>query len=184
MKTTKTTKTTKTLKTCTKCKVEKELTEFSINNAAPDSLSWRCTICLKKEKVAYYQAHKAEMNASASRRYQANREAINAWHREWRNNQGLEKYKKTQAGYAERSRDKKNNYNETWRAGNQEKIRAHTAVLVAVRNGSLIPGPCEICGKTKTTKTTKTLAHHEDYSKPLDVIWLCSRCHAEHHRTA
>ena len=46
----------------------------------------------------------------------------------------------------------------------------------AIRDGSLIRQPCERCGHPKTD------GHHEDYSKPLDVIWLCRRCHLQHHR--
>ena len=34
---------------------------------------------------------------------------------------------------------------------------------------------CAVCGDTETE------AHHEDYSKPLDVIWLCSSCHKQVH---
>lgn len=35
--------------------------------------------------------------------------------------------------------------------------------------------PCEACGNPKSQ------AHHHDYSKPLEVTWLCSTHHAEHH---
>ena len=44
-------------------------------------------------------------------------------------------------------------------------------VALAKRKGILIPKPCEICGK-------KALAHHEDYSKPLKVKWICSHHHS------
>jgi hypothetical protein len=36
-------------------------------------------------------------------------------------------------------------------------------------------GPCYYCG------TTDTVAHHEDYDKPCDIIWLCERCHRRRH---
>ena len=36
--------------------------------------------------------------------------------------------------------------------------------------------PCEVCGERKTH------AHHDDYSKPLEVKWLCKKHHDEHHR--
>jgi hypothetical protein len=49
-------------------------------------------------------------------------------------------------------------------------------VAKAVAAGTLIPQPCVHCGARRAH------AHHEDYSRPLDVIWLCARCHAAHHR--
>lgn len=57
-----------------------------------------------------------------------------------------------------------------------EKHKAREAVKRAKKSGKLIPKPCFICGDDKVE------AHHEDYSKPLDVKWMCIKCHhAEHH---
>lgn len=46
-----------------------------------------------------------------------------------------------------------------------------------IRKGDLIKLPCEVCGTNE-----KVEAHHDDYSKPLDVRWLCRKHHQEHHR--
>lgn len=58
-----------------------------------------------------------------------------------------------------------------------EARAAHVLVGNAVRGGRLTPQPCERCGTTENLH-----AHHEDYSKPLDVTWLCQPCHGERHR--
>lgn len=60
---------------------------------------------------------------------------------------------------------------------NPAKARATTAVSNAVRDGRLTRQPCEVCGATRAQ------AHHDDYSKPLDVRWLCTKHHAEWHKT-
>lgn len=53
---------------------------------------------------------------------------------------------------------------------------ARHAVKLAKRSGLLVRQPCEVCGADKAH------AHHDDYSKPLEVRWLCSVHHDEHHR--
>lgn len=64
----------------------------------------------------------------------------------------------------------------------QERIKAlgrdkvYYAVRGAQRNGTLEKQPCETCGDPNTQ------AHHHDYSRPLDVRWLCHMHHAEEHR--
>ena len=61
------------------------------------------------------------------------------------------------------------------RAKNPEKHRARLAVSWAVKKGYLVPQPC-CCGSSKAE------AHHSDYSKKLEVIWLCPKHHKELHR--
>lgn len=57
------------------------------------------------------------------------------------------------------------------------KQYARHAVLHAVRMGRLVkPDSCTKCGSNK-----KIQAHHNDYSSPLDVQWLCIPCHNEVH---
>jgi hypothetical protein len=64
-----------------------------------------------------------------------------------------------------------------WRRRNREKMRAHGAVGKAIQSGRLVKGSCEKCGTTVGVH-----AHHDDYTKPMEVRWLCSAHHREHHR--
>lgn len=66
-----------------------------------------------------------------------------------------------------------------WRTRNRVKMRAHSAVQRAVRNGTLVrPLECEGCGPDYSGKLE---AHHDDYTRPLDVKWLCDPCHKKRH---
>jgi hypothetical protein len=53
--------------------------------------------------------------------------------------------------------------------------RANLAVFHAVRRGDLVRQPCEVCGNPKSE------AHHPDYARPLDVMWLCRSHHIQWH---
>jgi len=50
-------------------------------------------------------------------------------------------------------------------------------------SGRVLPKPCEDCGQKHSPRPgeTKLHAHHEDYAKPLEVVWLCPRCHRARH---
>ena len=63
-----------------------------------------------------------------------------------------------------------------WRQRHPQAVAAHKLVRRAIQHGELQREQCCICGRAKSH------AHHEDYSKPLDVVWLCLVHHAEHHR--
>lgn len=63
-----------------------------------------------------------------------------------------------------------------WMKSNPEKVRAHAAVRRAVKTGKLVKGGCVDCGMERVH------AHHDDYSKPLEVLWLCPMHHAKRHK--
>jgi hypothetical protein len=59
-----------------------------------------------------------------------------------------------------------------------QRRRAYREVEKAVRAGRLIrPASCERCD----TDRIAIQAHHADYSRPLDVTWLCASCHKTLH---
>lgn len=69
---------------------------------------------------------------------------------------------------------------EAYRRREPEKFKARQRVNAAVRYSKLVkPDACEWCGTTNTVLD----GSHDDYSKPLEVEWLCRQCHAAKDRT-
>jgi hypothetical protein len=64
-----------------------------------------------------------------------------------------------------------------WAARYPAKIRAGDAVRRALKLGRLARLPCLVCGADE-----RIHAHHPDYAKPLDVMWLCEEHHRQWHR--
>ncbi len=64
-----------------------------------------------------------------------------------------------------------------WAAKHPERRKASHIVSNAVRDGKLIPWP--VCAIPECSD--KPQAHHPDYSRPLDVVWLCSFHHRQAH---
>lgn len=60
------------------------------------------------------------------------------------------------------------------RANNPEKYKARTAVGNALRDKRIFKKPCEYCGSEERVQ-----GHHKDYSKPLEVTWVCFQCHRQ-----
>lgn len=94
-------------------------------------------------------------------------------------------YKKNREGYFRRAKKfrstekgkelAKKNYYDTKK--NRPVIyAARVALNNAVQNGTLKRLPCEACGALKTD------GHHPDYSRPLEVNWLCRLHHMEIHK--
>lgn len=65
-----------------------------------------------------------------------------------------------------------------YRENNRKKRTAHEAIAYLVRTGKLpkvLTCTCVDCGIPAAEY------HHEDYSKPLEVVALCKKCHAKRH---
>lgn len=81
-------------------------------------------------------------------------------------------YEKTRTQTPERKRTAAAS-RKRYRTRHPEKIKARHAVSNAIRNGRLVRLACSVCGSDRAQ------AHHDDYSRPLDVRWMCFRCHRE-----
>lgn len=149
------------MKTCFKCGESKPATEYYRHKMMADGLLGKCKTCTKRDvrenradNIERYRAYDRQRGLSDERKKLA------------------AEYAKTPAGRAIANKAKAD-----WCARNKEKKAAVVAVNNAVRDRRLFKKPCEVCGEAKTQ------GHHDDYTKPLDVRWLCSKCHARHHRT-
>jgi hypothetical protein len=85
--------------------------------------------------------------------------------REWRA-KNPERYR--QQSREKRTRDPLTNY----------KQRAWNAVFRAISRGEVVrPSACSRCGQL----SEHIQAHHENYEKWLDIVWLCPKCHQRYH---
>ena len=64
-----------------------------------------------------------------------------------------------------------------WRTLDPRRTACHNAVTRAIHAGTLHRQPCEVCQSIEHIH-----AHHDDYSKPLEVRWLCAAHHRQWHR--
>ncbi|WCO82066.1 hypothetical protein vBPpSSYP_84 [Pseudomonas phage vB_PpS_SYP] len=68
-----------------------------------------------------------------------------------------------------------------WRAQNPNKWKAHQHIAKLVKKGLILkPCECQECGET-STNPRGIHGHHDDYSKPDVVRWLCAKCHHRWH---
>lgn len=69
-----------------------------------------------------------------------------------------------------------NSYQKEYRKRYPRKARARRMVAYHIKKGDLRHMPCEVCGETENIH-----AHHDDYSQPLNVRWLCAAHHHQWH---
>ncbi len=65
-------------------------------------------------------------------------------------------------------------HSQAWRNEFPNRRRAQNLVAHALRSGKLAKQPCWVCG-------CSAVAHHPDYDRPLDVVWLCQAHHKQAH---
>lgn len=153
------------MKTCIICHRQKELIEFYKHPGMADGRLGACKQCVRERAR---RAHLLNMTDPGW----AKRERA----------RGREKFHRL--NYAEKYRIKtkeqrKRLYELTKESRRKfpEKFKARARLKRAVRLGKIKKCPCRVCGTLE-----KVEGHHFDYSKPLDVVWLCTKHHKELHR--
>ncbi len=146
------------IKTCTKCNITKPLAEFYKHPTGKNGFNAQCKMCVR-QAIGVYQ------NTPQFKDYQ-------------KMYRSSEKCRESKKAYQTSARGKQTYLENTLRynAQNPEKKAVHVATSRAIRSGVLIRQPCEVCQNPKTD------GHHPDYSKPLEVLWLCRKHHLDLHR--
>lgn len=147
------------MKMCKRCNVEKPFKDFYVHKAMADGYLNFCKECTKS-RVSKHR----ELNIEYVREYDKKR-AMTPVRVEARR-----LYAKTDAGKAAKNKALRN-----YREKHTDRYFAHVALGNAVRDGVVKKQPCLICGETKVE------GHHPDYSRPLDVVWMCKKHHTETH---
>lgn len=150
------------MKTCTGCNLEKPLDAYYSHPNTADGYASKCKDCAKAIVRAARAKNKEHYKAfDKARANRPDRIAARA------------AYMETEQGKAAAQRARKAYINKA-----PERRAAHVLVGNAVRDGRLHPWPaCAV----PDCDCNKTEAHHPDYSRPLDVVWLCSAHHKQAH---
>lgn len=146
------------MKCCIKCGSEKPLSEYYVHPRMADGHLNKCKVCCREAARQQMQRILASP--------------------EWRE-RDLDRHREKARRYREAGRaidtPAAKKARDAWRLRNKHKISAQAKVRNAILSGKLLRLPCVVCGSPDSQ------GHHEDYSKPLDVVWYCAKHHGERH---
>lgn len=150
-------------KQCFKCKKTLPLDSFYKHPKMADGRVNKCKECNKKDvqdnrsaKIDYYREYDKQRANNPSR---VEARAL---------------YSKTDSGKKAHQQARVK-----WLESNVIKRSAQILVRNAIRDGKLQKSKlCTECG----AQNSRIEGHHNDYAKPLDVTWLCSKCHRAWHK--
>jgi hypothetical protein len=141
------------MKKCSRCLKIKNFLSFNLDRRAKTGLSSWCKECIKLFK-----------NTNSFKEYEKNYVSSE--------NSKISKRKYMQSDIGKLVRIKSQHKF-------KEKNSARMRVRYAVKTNRLIkPNICDCCGK----ENKYIHGHHKNYLKPLDVVWLCPKCHKEEHK--
>ncbi len=147
-------------KLCFKCQKNMPINEFYKHSEMSDGTLNKCKSCCKLEAARRLELLKNDKLWVESEVLRHRLKAAKA---------------RQENRVSVQSKESVNAQKRDWAKKNKEKRKAHHLVNNSLRDGKIIKKACEVCGDNKSQ------AHHEDYSKPLEVIWLCSTHHNELH---
>ncbi len=146
---------------CRACGIIKPIEDFSPSNRGKGYVHWthKCKSCLNE-----IQTERRARDLEKSRR-----QARETYHRRKGKYRDYERQRRaTDPSWPQRKAVQRG----------RVKLNANAVVFKAVRDGMLIrPDKCQDCGMP-----CKPHGHHKDYAKPLEVVWVCTKCHGIRHR--
>ena len=153
-------------KICIGCGRELPIDQFYRHPKMADGYIGKCKECTKKDVVAnrlkkldYYREYDRQ-RADLPERVKARKEYY-------------KKMKDTTESAVKKSISRKK-----YKSNYPEKAKAHMEMSHGIRDHKVVkPEVCSVCGKKR-----KLEGHHYDYSKPLEVIWVCRKCHLQIHK--
>jgi len=152
------------MKKCTKCGEEKDRSGFYRDRTHVDGLQSRCKTCDNIAQRKYYENNRESLNKRSSDYNENNKCRIVIC---------AQKYRSSKKGKSV-SLKSANRYAKKFPL----QRKAVVAVKCAIKAGKIHrKETCSTCGKKRLTD-----AHHHDYSKPLEVVFLCRSCHAAWHK--
>lgn len=135
--------------------------------------SKQCFKCQTVKPLTDFYAHSGMVDGHVNKCKQCNKNDV-AIHR-LKNIERIREYDRKRSKNFERMKAVSEISSE-WRKADKRRTKCHNAVKRAIKSGDLNRLPCEKCGNEKS------YAHHEDYDKPLEVIFLCQPCHKQRHK--
>ncbi len=158
--------------TCNRCKEEKAFKDFYKNTFTKTGKSTHCKECIKEKMRVYYGANKEASCATKNAWYAKNKESARKKIYAWK-----AQNPKYMVHWHAQNREKHAKNVKAWRARHPHYVECHKEYNLAIRSGMLIkPENCMLCNKEG-----KVEGHHHNYSKPLDVVWVCTKCHRDIH---
>lgn len=143
------------MKTCLMCNKIKELSLFGKDASKEDGLLYRCKECVN----AVRKAKREEIAATKPVDWKKKTKDMAVYRKAWN---------EAHPGYMTKAKS-------NWLKKNKDRQKVKDAVRYALRTGKLTKTPCHVCGELEVQ------GHHPDYSRPLNVVWLCRQHHHEIH---
>lgn len=178
------------MKICNVCKEEKKYIEFFKSRNGLETFCKKCK-CQKRRDRKAKDPDKCNEKTRLQSKKQRESDKFKVWRKEHQR-KNREKIRKQQREYSELNREKVREYNRSYRNRNFEKFKeshrkscekyperykARKMLNYAIEYGYITRKErCERC-----EIFLKTEAHHPDYSKPLEVVWMCKSCHTKEH---
>lgn len=164
-------------KTCSKCREEKPLDAFHRSSKSPTGRQAQCKDCSKASNDAWRAANPGRTIELRKMRDERNPGRRAEVQKRWAQAHP-ESLAAGSRRYSERHPDRKREQARQWAILNPTKRWCHRKLNDAIKGGHVIKDTsCQDCG----TSSKRLEGHHEDYSKPLEVVWLCKTCHEHRH---